>query len=403
MRVLLLLLLPLSLAGATWPDDTPPDTDGRFYSQIKTVDPQATKKAKALYANLREMSSRYILFGHQDDLAYGVGWKEWPETRSDVKDVCGSFPAVFGWDLGKLGKGDKNLDTVRFTSMKNWMLEAYKMGGVNTVSWHLDNFVTDGSSWDVGDNVVAAILPGGAHHEAYKARLDVLAAFFKSLRTGFLFKHDIPIVFRPFHEHTGQWFWWGQPHCTPEQYKELWRFTVRYLRDEREVHNLLYCYSTDVFKDKAHYLECYPGDDYVDILGLDDYRDVKPENDPTELTRQLRLLVEMAEERGKVAALTETGLESTPEENWWTGRLLRYIKADPVATRIAWVLVWRNARTGHHYAPYPGHRSVPDFLEFCRDPLILMEWQLPKLYKLDRKGMRQAEPFSSPKVLTVKP
>ena len=403
MRVLILLLLPLSLWGAAGPDNAPSDGGGEWLSRIRTTDPNATKRTKSLYANLRELAGRHILFGHQDDLAYGVGWKDWPESRSDVKDVCGHYPAVFGWDIGKLGKRDKNIDTVRFTSMKEWMTEAYKMGGVNTVSWHLDNFVTNGNSWDVGENVVAAILPGGSHHEAYKARLDVLADFFKSLIIGFIFKHDIPIVFRPFHEHTGNWFWWGQPHCTPEQYKALWRFTVEYLRDEKEVHNLLYCYSTDVFEDEAHYLECYPGDEYVDIFGFDDYRDVRPENDPDELTRQLRLLVEMAEERGKVAALTETGLERIPEEGWWTGRLLRYIKADPVAARIAWVLVWRNARPEHHYAPYPGHLSAADFVEFCRDPLILMEGQLPKLYRLNRKEMRERARFSERKALTGRP
>ncbi len=404
MRILILLLLPLPLLGAAGPGNAPPGEADGLYSRIRTVDPNATKQVKALYANLLEMSGRNILFGHQDDLAYGVGWKDWPENRSDVKDVCGNYPAVFGWDIGKLGKRDKNIDTVRFSAMKNWMLEAYKMGGVNTVSWHLDNFVTDGDSWDVGENVVEAILPGGSHHEAYRARLDVLADFFKSLEKGFLFfKHDIPIIFRPFHEHTGHWFWWGQPHCTPEQYKELWRFTVEYLRDDKEVHNLLYCYSTDVFKDKQHYLECYPGDDYVDILGFDNYRDVRPENDPTELTRQLQLLVEMAEERGKVAALTETGLERIPEEDWWTGRLLRYIKADPVAARIAWVLVWRNARPSHHYAPYPGHGSAADFVEFCKDPLILMEGRLPKMYKLNRKAFRENEHVLGPKALTKIP
>lgn len=69
--------------------------------------------------------------------------------------------------------------------MRKWMLEAYKMGAVNTVSWHADNFVTDGSSWDVGQNVVSAILPGGPQHGIYTQQLDVLAEFFKSLRKGF--------------------------------------------------------------------------------------------------------------------------------------------------------------------------------------------------------------------------
>ncbi len=350
-------------------------------NENKPIDPNASPKTKSIYKNLFDLSSRHILFGHQDDLAYGVMWKDWHKKRSDVKDVCGHYPAVFGWDLGKLGKRQINIDTVDFVAMRKWMIEAYKMGGINTVSWHVDNFLTQGDSWDVGENVVSAILPGGSQHQIYKERLDALAGFFKKLNKGFIFKHKIPVVFRPFHEHTGSWFWWGQPHCTPEEYKELWRFTVHYLREEKKIHNLLYCYSTDIFQDKEHYLECYPGDDYVDIMGLDDYHDLKPDSDPALLTQRLRMLVELAEERGKIPALTETGLESIPEADWWTQRLLKHIKSDPVATRIAWVLVWRNARPEHHYAPYPGHVSADNFREFCKDPLILMEGQFPKLYK----------------------
>lgn len=349
--------------------------------QVILVDKNANKKTQALYINLKKVSTQHILFGHQDDLAYGVKWKQWHKKRSDVNDVTGAFPAVFGWDISKLGKSEVNIDSVDFEDMKNWMLEVYKMDGINTVSWHVDNFVTDSSSWNVGEKVVQAILPEGTKHEIYKASLDALADFFKSLKKGFLFKHNIPIVFRPFHEHTGDWFWWGQPHCTPEEYKKLWQFTVQYLRDEKEVDNLLYCYSPDIFRDEEHYLECYPGDDYVDILGFDDYHDVKPENDINELIRRLSIVVKLAEERDKVAAFTETGLENIPFEKWWTDHLLKHIKADSTASKIAWLLVWRNGRINHHYAPYPGHISAPDFIEFCNDPLILMEDNLPKMYK----------------------
>ncbi len=388
MRLLKLLMLPAVFVMASWVNHMPNVHNTNVFAKIKTVDAKATKQTKALYANLQKVSTTHIMFGHQDDLAYGFKWNDWHKKKSDVKDVCGQYPAVFGWDVSKLGQGDKNIDHVDFQNMRKWILEAYKMGGINTFSWHVDNFVTKGNSWDVGERVVAAILPGGGEHEAYKARLEVLAAFFKSLRKGFLFKHEIPIVFRPFHEHTGGWFWWGQPHCTPEEYKQLWQFTVKYLRDEMGVHNLLYCYSPDIFNDKTHYLACYPGDEYVDILGLDDYHDVNPDNDPTMLTKRLRMVVEMAEERGKVAALTETGFEGIPQETWWTDHLLKYIKEDSTASRIAWVLVWRNAnnehdRPNHHYAPYPGHISAPNFKEFCKDPLILMEGELPKLYRLD--------------------
>lgn len=352
------------------------------YALIKTVDPNATKQTKALYANLKKISQDHIMFGHQDALAYGVKWKGWHKKRSDVKDVCGKYPAVYGWDLSKLGKYSYNIDLVDFEQMKDWMKEVYKMGGINTVSWHIDNF-HGGSSWDAGPNIVSMILPGGSKHEEYKQKLDHVAEFLQDLRVGFIFKQDIPIIFRPFHEHTGGWFWWGAEHCKPEQYKALWQFTVEYLRDVKGLHNILYVYSPDIFKDKAHYLECYPGDEYVDILGLDNYHDVGKWGTPEDLIKRLRMIVELAEERGKVAALTETGYEAIPHETWWTDRLLDPIKSDPVASRIAWILLWRNARKTHHYGPYPKHISAPNFIKFSQDSTMVFEDRLPNVYRLE--------------------
>lgn len=352
------------------------------YAKIKTVDAKATKQTKALYANLKRLAKTNILFGHQDALAYGVEWKEWHKSRSDVKDVCGKHPAVFGWDLSKLGKYSHNIDTVDFEQMKGWIKEVYKMGGINTISWHFDDF-HGGDSWTVGKNVVKTILPGGTKHQAYKAKLDLFVDFVKDLRVGFIFKKDIPIIFRPFHEHTGNWFWWGKKHCSTEEYKALWHFTIQYLRDEKGLHNLLYAYSPDIFEDKEHYLERYPGDDYVDILGFDDYHDVGKSGKMEDLTRRLKMVVELAEEKDKLAALTETGFETIPDNNWWTERLLKHIKSDPVASRISWVLVWRNARKSHHYAPYPNHNSAANFIKFSKDPILLFEEELPNLYRLD--------------------
>lgn len=130
------------------------------YQQIETVDSKATKQTKALFANLKELAKNHILFGQEDALAYGVKWRDWHKMRSDIKDVCGQHPAVFGWDMGQIGKQSYNLDTVDFKQMKSWMKQVYKMGGVNTVSWHAENYVTGGDTWDVGHKVVAAILPG---------------------------------------------------------------------------------------------------------------------------------------------------------------------------------------------------------------------------------------------------
>lgn len=348
------------------------------------IDERATKATKALYYNLHQLSGKKVLFGQEDALAYGVEWKTWHKSRSDVKDVCGMHPALVGWEMSKLGQGDYNIDSVNFQHMKNWMKEIYKMGGVNTLSWHMDNFVTGGDSWDVGEKVVKTILPGGTNHEAYKKKLDLFADYVRSLKVGFLFKKQIPIIFRPFHEHTGSWFWWGRSHCTPEEYKSLWRFSVDYLRNEKQLHNILYCYSTDIFQDEADYLEFYPGDEYVDILGMDDYHDLSVKGKSGDLVKRLRMLVQMAEVRGKVPAFSETGQEAIPEERWWTNRLLEPIKSDSIASRIAYMMVWRNARKDHHYGPYPSHQSAADFKRFSEDQWLIFEGRIPELYRFPK-------------------
>ncbi len=352
------------------------------------VDPNATLETRALFVNLRELSRDHLLFGHQDDLAYGVTWKREP-GRSDVHDVTGAYPAVYGWELGHLENGaEENLDGVNFEDMKGWIREGRRRGGVITISWHMNNPASGGSAWDT-TRAVHTILPGGEHHETYRQWLDRFAAFASDLEVGPLmrlgFGRPVPIIFRPFHEHTGSWFWWGGEHVTPDEYKRLWRFTVEYLRDEKDLHNLLYGYSPDVFDTEEQYFRYYPGDEYVDVLGLDDYHSLGGDETTGKLTERLRMLVGFAEERGKIAAFTETGSSGIPYDRWWTDRLLAAIKSDPVARRVAWVLVWRNANeddfADHYFAPYRGHASAPDFVEFYNDPFVLFEDGLPNLYR----------------------
>ncbi|MDZ7608081.1 MAG: glycosyl hydrolase [Cyclobacteriaceae bacterium] len=345
-------------------------------AQLALVDRSATEQTKNLFFNLREIPKKGIIFGHQDDLAYGVNWKA-ESGRSDVREVCGDYPGVYGWDISRLGQSE-NIDSVNFDNMKRWIVEGYKRGGINTVGWHMEKPVTGSDSWDKTP-AVAAILPGGQKHEFYKGRLDLVAAFFNSLKG----EHGelVPIVFRPFHEHTGNWFWWGRGNCTRDEYVKLWQFTVRYLRDEKQVHNLLWAYSTDQFSSEAQYLEFYPGDDFADILAYDDYHSIKSINEREKLQYRLKTIVTLAEARGKVAALSETGLEGIPISDWFTNVLLGGIQSDNTERRIAWVLVWRNANTKHHYAPYPGHSSAADFVEFYNDPSTLFERDLPDMYK----------------------
>lgn len=358
-------------------------------------DSRSTKETTILYNNLRKLGKQYTLFGHQDDLAYGVNWQynsanskenepgvskkkdKSDESKSDVKDVVKDYPAVYGWDLSMLELDSvNNINGIPFSKMKQFILEGYQRGGVITISWHLNNPLTGGSAWDTTDNTtVRSILPGGEKHQLYRLWLTKIAAYLGSLRGS---KGEyIPVLFRPFHELTGNWFWWCKNVCTPDEFRQLWRFTTDYLRNEKKIHNLIYVYNTAGFTDEAGFLERYPGDDVVDILSLDiyDYAQWPKGQFIKTAHAQLQILCDAAKKKNKPAALAETGLEAVPDPEWWTKTLMPAMEGLP----LVYVLLWRNAglnpSTGkmHYYVPYAGQASAADFSTFSRDPKILFE------------------------------
>jgi beta-glucosidase len=347
----------------------------------KPSDEKATAETRTLYQQLSEQRQKGVMIGHQDDLAYGHNWFNEP-NRSDVRDVTGKYPALNGWDLGYLERGGEyNLDSISFENMKRYIREGHKRGSINTVSWHASNIVTGNNAWDCSRNdVVQSLLPGGARHEPFLKWLDKIADFFLDLNDDA--GKPIPILFRIYHEHSGNWFWWGSKQSSPEEYKQLWRMTVKHLRDKRNVHNLLYAFSPSETKNQDEYLERYPGDEYVDILGFDCYANGENEkqNRPKTLRQiakykkalkhNLDVISACAEKTGKITAITETGMEGIPYPEYFTDAVYKSVKD----YKIAYILFWRNAynRPSHFYVPYPGSPGEADFRAFAALPKIVL-------------------------------
>ena len=354
----------------------------------RPIDARATRETRALYHNLHRLASKHILFGHQHATEYGHGWSG-DANRSDVKSVTGTHTAVIGLDFSGLsGRSPGAIERTR-QALRQQIVDTYNRGGVSTVAWHFTNPVTPQTGFYWKDSVsapaVADLIPGGSHHAQYKAILDGIAQLANSVRgaDGNL----APMLFRPYHELDGGWFWWGKPHCTRDDFITLWRFTVGYLRDTAQVHNFIYVFSPDcLFTTEAGYLDRYPGDAWVDMVGMDDYADFGRDGryNLTAGVQKLRIVSDYARKAGKLAAFTETGLESIPDTSWWTNTLLKSLRAEPL--RLSYVLVWRNdARSAtHFYAPFPGQVSVPDFMAFYRDPYTWFETDLPRLYRRRR-------------------
>ena len=347
------------------------------------IDPSATPETRALYHNLKLLSKRHILFAHQHATEYGHGWSGKP-NRSDVKSVTGSHPAMIGVDLsGFTGQPPEAADKTK-ADLRQTVADTYNRGGVTTLAWHFPNPVSKGGFYWVDSLSLPAvkyIIPGGKAHQQYKDILKGIGDWAKSVKGAD--GKQVPMIFRPYHEFDGGWFWWGKPHCTKEEFIALWRFTVDYLRDSMQVHNFIYAFSPDNrFVTEAEYLDRYPGDAYVDLLGVDNYGDMGRDRYALDTAvLKLKIVSDYAKKTGKLAAFTETGLESIPKADWWTKVLLKVLKGHNL--ELTYVLVWRNDKSSptHYYAPFPGQVSVPDFIRFYRDPYTLFEKDLHDIYK----------------------
>ncbi len=378
------------------PPPTPPRTDtlpsmGTVKSWL--VDKNATDQTAGLFYNLKKISKTNVLFGHQDATKRGVtnASTQWaneqqfsgvPRDKSDVKDITGAYPAVYGHDFLHIANFvNGNWYDYEAQIAKDLTIDAYNRGGVNTYAWHYYNPVSQGSFYwaDSPVEAVSKIIPGGSHVDVYKNSLREVATFAKSLIGGD--GKAVPVIFRPFHEFDGGWFWWGATHCTPQQYKDLFRFTVTFLRDSLGVHNFLYAWSPDKnFTSLTQYLERYPGDEYVDVVGSDNYGDLSDGSAPSIASGKYKILSDYAIAKNKVAAMTETGSTSNlAKSNWYTANLLQVLTAQKI--ELAYALVWANTKN-NFYTPYNGHASAADFVSFKNNGYVMFSDKMPTMYTI---------------------
>ena len=340
--------------------------------ELKMVDSQATEKTKALYANLWLIQQNNVMFGHHDFPSYGVGWKA-DEDRSDVKDICGEHPAVYSLDMR--GINDTKIELIK---------KVYKAGGLSMLVWHQNNPLTEGpgkqypvgTAWDNTKVVDQILEEGSSMNIKYKARLDDVAeALHKMVDEN---GEPIPVIFRPLHEHTQAWNWWGSKATTEQEFIRFWRFIVSYLRDVKGCHNVIYAISPqmdEVYPDpEGRILFRWPGDEWVDFVGIDCYhgRDVKA------FKSNVKALANVSKMKMKPVGITETGLENNHNADYWTVSCLPFIKGN----WCSMVVAWRNEKPSHAFGPYPSDASAADFKLFHDDPYTIFQTGLPDMYTM---------------------
>lgn len=233
----------------------------------KSVTPNPSPEAVALLDYIYSISGKQILAGQH--CAPLVG-----STRlSVVHRITQQYPVVFGQDFGFSYPG--YWDGINYR--QNIVDEAIKRhndGFIITIMWHAVNPTMDepvefrdGIQSEISDEQWQQLITSGTQlHERWKSQVDVIAWFLKQLRYA-----KVPVIWRPYHEMNGDWFWWGKK-TGDTGYKKLYQMLFDRLVNFHKLNNLIWVYNTNEFKPGVDRHEVYyPGDNFVDILATDVY------------------------------------------------------------------------------------------------------------------------------------
>jgi hypothetical protein len=147
------------------------------------------------------------------------------------------------------------------------------------------------------------------------------------------------VIFRPLHEHTQTWNWWGRSATTDSEFIAFWRFIVSYLRDTKGIHNVIYAISPqmdEVYDDPVgRILFRWPGDEWVDLVGIDCYHG----RNRKAFESNVKALAEVSERVHKPVGVTETGWKTTTTPT--IGRTMYCLRSATVP--VAWS--WHGATT----------------------------------------------------------
>ncbi|MGO8701893.1 MAG: glycosyl hydrolase [Limisphaerales bacterium] len=289
----------------------------------RPVTPNASPEAVELLNFIYRISGKETLSGQHN----------FPGDKNkhtlDAARAWGKTPAIFGKDWGFAKAGDKDSAFVR-NDIVEQLKEQYKKGSLVVMCWHevpptANEPVTfrgrRGSSSEAVTNLNTVqgrlteaqykdlLTPGTALHERWCAQVDAIVPYLKALQDA-----HVPLLWRPFHEMNGAWFWWGGrqgEYGTAALYKMMFDRLVHY----HKIRNLIWVWNVDRPEGTSlKFEECWPGPEYVDVLTLDCYREFKQSYYDD--------LLKLA--NGKPIALGEVGgnlnlevLQAQPKWAWW--------------------------------------------------------------------------------------
>jgi mannan endo-1,4-beta-mannosidase len=246
---------------------------------IEPVNPNASPEARALLKYIQGLSGTYILSGQHNFPATGER-----NTRF-AADYIGKTPVVWSQDFGFAAEGDKD----SYLSRPDIVQEAirqHKKGAIITLCWHavpptaeepvtfqplpgadpgaplasVQGRLTDKQFMDI-------LTPGTTLNRQWEKQVDEVARYLRQLQEA-----KVPVLWRPYHEMNGDWFWWGGRHEGKYTTVALYRQIFNRLVKHHKLNNLIWIWSVDrPSQPGREFVKYYPGADYLDILAIDIY------------------------------------------------------------------------------------------------------------------------------------
>lgn len=283
------------------------------------VNPNASEATQTVLHFLHSIQGKGVLSG-QENLATDV--TKWTEL---VYTKTGEYPAIIGedWSYGEQAY-QKRYNIVEAVS------EYWKNGGLVTISWHQvnpdtwDGSVNEGPFADCQQAMTQErfnelLDENTSLHKKFIAHIDTIAGYLKMLE-----QKGVVVLWRPYHEMNGGWFWWGAKN----NFKQLWKIMFERYTNHHQLNNLIWVWSPNISfgKDNMQLAEFYPGNAYVDIIGIDGYNDKSNWDTSTNDKNDLNTISSLAQK--SPIAITELG--TLPDIEW--------LKTE--RPKISWFLCW---------------------------------------------------------------
>jgi mannan endo-1,4-beta-mannosidase len=247
----------------------PPPQAANWLVEQPPVTPDASPEARALLHMLYRISGKYTLTGQHNFAA------EQEFSTNILAFFTGKTPAIYGTDLGFAAAGDKDSAYVRHQTVQE-LIKQFHAGHVIAICWHevpptmdepvtfrgqIQSHITDQQFDDL-------LTPGTAVYKHWLSQVDGVAEYLKELSDA-----HVPVLWRPFHEINGDWFWWnGHRGDATHGTKQLYRMMFERLVNFHHLTNLLWVWNPDQpARADRQFVDYFPGLQYVDVLGLDCY------------------------------------------------------------------------------------------------------------------------------------